>query len=141
MLQEGLVSRFAADPGITALIGTPQSRPDGSNGVFPVTMPQGAPLPCIVYMKVAGHEIDSMDGRGELRVSRVQIAGYGTQYGDAAKTAEAAKDAIVGFKGLLDDGTQIDAVFLVLESDAFESVPKIYQEPFDVEIWYRNANS
>jgi hypothetical protein len=139
MLQEGLNALLLNAPTLQAILGTPATRADGSTGIFPVTLPQGAPLPAVTYEKVSGHEIDSMDGRGELRVSRIGISCYGESYADAATTVEAAKDVLIGFRGLLEDGTQVDRVSLVLEHDAFEPVPKIFQSPFDVEIWYRNA--
>jgi hypothetical protein len=139
MLQEGINALLASDPGIQALVGTPLSRPDGTTGVFPVTLPQGAPLPAIAYLRIAGHEIDTLDGRGELRVSRIQISCFGQTYADVAKTAEAAKDALVGFHGILEEGTEVDYVTMVLENDAYEPVPKIFHSPFDVEVWYRNA--
>jgi hypothetical protein len=139
MLQEGLYSLLVGSTPLQAILGTPATRADGSTGVFPVTLPQGAPLPAIVYLVLAGHEIDSMDGRGELRVARVQISPYAEIYGDAATCREVAKDLLLGFQGILEDGTQIDRVALLLANDAFEPVPKIYHTPFDVEIWYRNA--
>jgi hypothetical protein len=139
MLQEALYQLLIASPAIQAIVGTPATRADGSTGVFPVILPQGAPLPAIIYLVLAEHEIDSMDGRGKLRVARVQVSPFGEVYADAATCREAAKDLLVGFQGILGDGTQIDRVALLLANDAFEPVPKIYHTPFDVEIWYRNA--
>lgn len=140
-MQIGLEKLLASDPDVQDAVGTSASRGDNSNGIFPVQMPQGAPLPCLVYSRVAGHEIDTLDGRGELKVSRIQISAFGEHYSEAEAASSAAKDAFVGFRGALEDGTEIDAVFLVLENDSFEQVPKIYQVAFDVEVWYRNAGS
>jgi hypothetical protein len=139
MLQEGINALLVNAPALQAILGTPTTRADGSTGIFPVTLPQGAPLPAVAYLRISGHEIDSMDGRGELRVSRIQISCFGESYADVAETVEAAKDVLIGFQGLLEDGTQVDRVGMVLESDAFEPIPKLFHSPFDVEIWYRNA--
>jgi hypothetical protein len=141
MLQEGVNSLLAAAPTIQAILGTPATRSDGSTGIWPVTVPIGKPLPALVYMKVGGHEINSLDGRGELRVSRIQISPYAETYADVANLCEAAKDVLCNFQGKLDDGTEVDSMFLVLELDAYESTPKIFHAPFDVEIQYRNATA
>jgi hypothetical protein len=141
VLQEGLHALLAGASGVQAIVGTPQNRTDGTDGIFPATMPKNAPLPGMVYARIAGHEIDSMDGRGELRVSRIQISAFSGIYADVATLIEAAKDAIIGFHGQLSEGTEVDAAFLVLEQDAFEAVPKIFHSLFDVEVWFRNAAS
>jgi hypothetical protein len=138
-LQTGIEAFVSADPDFKTAVEIDGPRTD--SGVFPVQMPQGAQLPCLVYARIAGHEIDSLDGRGELRVSRVQFSAFGLHYGEAVATANAAKDAFIGFQGTLPDGTEVDAVFLVLENDVFEQVPRIYQVIFDGEIWFRNAGS
>jgi hypothetical protein len=140
MLQEGLHALFAAYQDIVAIVGDETTRDDKKDGVFPVTVPKGSGLPALIYALIAGHEWDSQDGRGELTVSRVQISGFAADtqtasgYSLAAQLREAAKDAIIGFKGLLPDGTEVHSAFLMLEQDTFESVPKIYQSLFDVEI-------
>ena len=146
MLQQGLHALFAADEGIVAFVGDETTRSDSKDGVFPVTVPKGSVLPALTYALIAGHEWDSQDGRGELGISRVQISGFAADtqtasgYSLAAQLREAAKDAIVGFKGLLPDGTEVHAAFLMLEQDTFESVPKIYQSLFDVEIIHSKAS-
>jgi len=138
MLQTGIEALFSQDPAVQVAVGVPRS--DGFSGVFPVQMPQGAPLPALVYTRIAGHEIDTLDGRGELKVSRIQFSAYAAHYGEADAAAIAAKELFVGFRGDLPEGTEIDNVMLVLENDAFDHTLKIYQVSFDVEIWFRNGS-
>ena len=140
MLQTGIEALLSADQALEVALGVPRS--DGFSGIFPVQMPQGAPLPSIVYTRIAGHEIDTLDGRGELKVSRIQFSAYANHYGEADAAAILAKEAFVGFRGKLPDAeeTEVDQVMLVLETDSFDHTLKIYQVSFDVEIWFRNGS-
>jgi Protein of unknown function (DUF3168) len=146
MLQEGLHALLANDSAVQTIVGVP--RTDGRDGVFPVTIPKNAPLPAMVYARIAGHENDTLDGRGDLRITRFQISCYATDtstasgYDLAAALTAAAKDAILGFHGTLpdDDGTEVDDIVLVLEQETFDAVSKNFQSLFDVEVWFRNAS-
>jgi hypothetical protein len=139
VILEGVVSLYANDADLLAIIGTSDTRGDSTNGIFPLLMPTATPMPALVYARVAGHEIDTMDGRGELKVMRLQTSAYAESGKDAINTAEAAKKVIVGFRGVLSDGTEVDNVILLLDLDHYEPVLKLYHSHFDVEIWYRNA--
>ena len=41
MRADGLVALAAADAGVNGIVGTPSTRPDKTNGIFPSFMPEG----------------------------------------------------------------------------------------------------
>ena len=140
MIQPGMESLLAVSAPVQAAVGTPASRNDDSNGIFPVQMPQGADLPCLTYLRLYGNEVDTLDGRGELRLEQYQFSAFGLHFGETLAAANAVKDTFIGFQGTLPDGTEVDLVRLVREQDFFEQVPKLYRVSFDVEVWFRNAS-
>jgi len=138
-LHVGFVQLISADDAFQAAAGDPNTRIDKTNGIFPATMPQNCDLPALVYARVSGREFDTLDGRGELKQTRVQFSAFGEHHAEAEAAAVAAKNAFVGFSGTLPEGTEVDSVILVLDRDNCEQVPRLYEVSFDVEILYRNA--
>jgi hypothetical protein len=141
-IQTGIVALLAADAGVQAAIGTAQSRLDGSNGIFPSQAPQGADTPLLVYNRISGLEMDSLDGPGELFQSRIQISSFSARYSDVDEATAAAFAALVGFTGRMPDGTtDVDAIKVEnLMNDVFDSTLKVYQAHFDVVVWWRNVS-
>ncbi|HLZ10430.1 MAG TPA: DUF3168 domain-containing protein [Chloroflexota bacterium] len=147
MLEEGIYTLLANSTAVTDQLGT--ARVDQTTGIFPGLIKAGSDLPALVYLQVHGEEMQTFDGRGELRSARVQLSAYGDAYGDAKRTAKAVKDTLIGFAGTLDDGTEVDSIHLVSEMDNFVKTPtptqetggrSLYHTAIDVEIWYREAS-
>ena len=149
MLTDGLASLLAGEPTITAIIGTPATRAakpmlekPATTGIFLQQLPEGAPLPVIVFMQTEGVPIaDSMDGADPLHEARIAFT-------PQAKTARMAKLLQVtlrrfleGYRGTLVDGTEIDSVVLASELDAFEYTTFTFHAPIDFRILYRDTGS
>jgi hypothetical protein len=148
MLEEGIYARLAADTGLQAILGTPDTRVDLTTGIFPGLILHDSDLPSLVYLQVHGDEMSTFDGRGELRSARIQLSSYSDDYAGAKRAGKAVKDALLGFQGKLDDGTEVDSILLVAEIDSFVKSPSATQEAggrsmfhtaVDVEIWYREV--
>jgi hypothetical protein len=149
MLEVGVYTLLANATVLQDQLGTPQTRVDQTTGIFPGLIQEGSDLPALVYLQIHGDEMQTFDGRGELRSARVQLSSYGSMYGDAKLTAKAVKDTLIGFQGTLDDGTQVDSISLVSEMDSFVKAPattqetggrSLYHTAVDVEVWYRESS-
>ncbi len=139
MLAEGLYSFLAAAASLTALLGTPSSRTDGTSGIFPVQMPEATVMPAIVITQIAGQGNPVMEGADPLHTARVQFSCYGKSFADAKKLSTTLRRYLEGWQGTLPDKSEVDSVILVLESDGFEVAPFIFHCPIDFEISYRDT--
>lgn len=141
MLYEGIYARLLADAGVVAILGAKASRADKKTGIFPVLADKAATLPMIVYLQIAGQpEADSLDGSNAFQSARVQISCFAEGYSPAKRLARAAKLALVGFRGTLSDGTEVDSIRAALELDAWEDGPATYHCPLDVTILFRDVS-
>jgi hypothetical protein len=137
MLLEGVYSLLTGSALVTSLVGTPNSRPDGTTGIFPVQLPEATPLPSIAIVQIAGLGDVTMDGPSGLRSARVQFSCYGHSYCASKRLAVAVRAVLEGMHQTLPEGTQVDVALPLLESDTFEEAPFVYHTPLDFQFWFR----
>lgn len=139
MLVEGIYQYLIASSSITAIVGTPATRKDLKTGVWPIQLPEASPLPALVYSQISGDGNPSLDGGNQLHQCRVEFACYADNYLDAKKLQRAIRQLLEGLHGTFPDGTPIDNVILVLETDAFEEAPFIFNAPIDFTMVYADV--
>ncbi len=139
ILLAGLRAAMLQTSAVTAIIGTPQSRPDGKAGVWCVQMPEEADLPGIVLSTISGEGNPSLDGADPLHYARVQISCFAMTFAQAKALARAVRNALEGWAGTLPDGTQVGDAILVSEPDGFEEGPFSFHCPVDFEFQYSEA--
>lgn len=122
MIQDGLVSLLGAAASINSLLGT--SRGDGTPGVFGLLAISGATTPYIVYQRVAGDPEESYQGANKLHYARFRFSCHGSSYPSAVTLAEALKLFFATYTGTLPDGTVVQQVQQIFESDDMEALPK-----------------
>jgi hypothetical protein len=146
MLTAGLYSLITKDAAVSALLaarnksGQPGPAPQTS-GVFPSQMPEGDPLPAIVYTQVHGAGLMSMDGPDPLKFARFQFSCYGATYAAAKALARALLNLLENFTGDLSDGTVIGNMERVGEMDTFEETPLAFVTHADVAIVYEDVGA
>ncbi len=99
-------------------------------------MPEQTPLPAVVYSQISGEGNPSLDGANALHQCRMEFACHATKYFQAKKLQQAVRQLFEGYNGELPDGTQVDNMVLVLESDAYEYAPNDYNAPIDFTVVY-----
>src|SRR5260370_13464308 len=99
MFAEGLVAFLAADSGVNGILGTPASRGDKTNGVFPNIAIKEATMPYIVYLHISARPVISFAGPNRLTYARWLLSCYGAPYGTAKTLAEKIKRALNGCLG------------------------------------------
>ena len=98
MLVEELQTFLAAAPTLVTLLGTPSSRSDSTNGLFPVEALDGPALtmPYICYSQADGEPLaETMVGTAPLRQAHWMLSAYGSNYKQAKKLAKALKDVLL----------------------------------------------
>lgn len=124
-----------------ALLGTPSTRPDSTNGVFPVQAIDSPTMPYMVLSQVSGVPTagEMMDGTGPLTTERWRFSCSGTTYKKAKQFAKYARRFLLSLYG-----PQVAAKIVVqstnclMETDDSETLGKgtLYTTHFDIEFVY-----
>jgi hypothetical protein len=100
MLAEALQNVLTTDASITDLVGTPATRPDKTNGVFPLQPPDQVSMPYIVVSQGNVEPLQtSLAGPGALTSERWAISCYGTTYGRAKRLAKTVRQVLLSLDG------------------------------------------
>ena len=140
MLADGIYALLAGADEITSIVGTPATRDEQSktSGIFKVQMPEAAAAPAVVFSQVTGDSNISMEGPDAFRLVRYQFDCYGTSPQDAAALARAVRRLLEKTTGELDDGSEVDGMECILESETFEDAPFLFRALLDVKIAFRD---
>jgi hypothetical protein len=141
MLVEGLQAVLAANTSVQAQLGTPTTRTDSTNGLFPLLAPEEVPVPYVVYQQVSGEPLQvSYAGTGALQTSRWRFSCYGSTYKQAKTTAKVLRLALISLEGPVAGSAQIEGCWLRMEADDAEPIPHgtLYATHFDVEINFKD---
>jgi hypothetical protein len=123
VFEAGLFSFLTAQPTLQALLGTSAARGDKSTGVFAVLANNEATMPYMVFQKVSGEPVMSLQGMNALQKARFRFSCYGTSYVGAVALSNALKILFATLLTSFSDGTVIRAVQMEMEMDDTESIP------------------
>jgi hypothetical protein len=87
-VEEAVVARLGASPGVTALVAT---------RIYPMLMPQTAPLPAVTYQRISTERVQGLRGSLGLIDPRVQVDSWAETYGTAKRVAEQVRLALDGY--------------------------------------------
>jgi len=147
MLIEALTNALANDAGMQTYLGTPQSRSDSTNGIFPTQAPDGSSLtmPYLVLSQVSGEPMEiAMEGTGRLTKERWRFSCAGSTYKNAKKLAKYVRSFVVSLFGQQPVGNaEIHGVWVKLEADDSENLGKgtLWQTHVDVEFQYVDGDN
>jgi hypothetical protein len=104
--------------------------PLASGAAYPNVAPSNAPLPRIVYQKVGGVSVETLEvGRVGHRNTRIQVAVWATTSVAAAALARSVEDALMASETL-------KAVSLGASLADYEPDTNLYGERQDFSIWF-----
>lgn len=128
ILEQALYNYLSTASGVVAVVGT---------GVYPMRLPQDAPLPALVYHQVSGPRVRTFGG-DQGGTPRFQVTGIGKTYLDAKSAANAARAALEGYAGTMGGvgGVDVKAIQQVNQADAFEPQTQLYHSAVDFIITY-----
>ena len=147
MIIEALQNVLAADAGMQSFLGTPSTRSDSTNGIFPTQAPDGSSLtmPYLVLSQVSGEPMETaMTGTGRLTSERFRFSCCGTTYKKAKKFAKYVRSFVISLYGPQPVGNaEIHGAWVKLEADDAENLGKgtMYQTHVDVEFQYVDGDN
>lgn len=108
MLVEALQTLLTTDAGMVTLLGTPATRPDSTNGVFPEQAIDQVSMPYIVMTEITGEPtFITMKGGGTMVTERWRLDYFGTTYLKAKEFAKAGTKFLLGVPMGKNDATQV----------------------------------
>lgn len=141
MLVEALQDVLTTDPGMVTLLGTPATRPDSTNGVFPTQAIDQPTMPYVVLSQVSGVPTagELMKGTGPLTTERWRLSCHGTTYFRAKKFAKYVRRFLLSLFGPNAAGKCIvQGAACLMEADFSENLGKgtEYSTHIDFEFVY-----
>jgi len=108
--------------------------------VYPVSAPQNATLPYIVYQIVGSETLYHADNEAGLQATRMQIDCYAETYDAAYDLADKVRLALSGYTGLIST-ILIRGIFLESQQDLSEPTVERGEKPLmrisaDYEVWH-----
>jgi hypothetical protein len=143
MLVEVLQISLTTEPTVTALLGTAASRPDSTNGVFPVQAPDQPTVPYIVIEQSSGDPLAvMMAGTGPLTSERWRISCYGSTYSHAKRLAKAVRLFLLSLTGDAGD-ISLSGAYCKSEADEAEPLQRgtLFSTHLDFDMVYRDATN
>src|SRR5208337_1841632 len=142
MLIEALQALLAADSGMQTYLGTPQTRSDRTNGIFPTQAVDQCTMPYLVLRQVGGEPLqESMQGTGCLTTERWRFTCCGTTYKGSKKFGKYVKLFMLGVYGNQATGLCfIQGVWHKMEVDDREPLGKgtMFSVHMDFEVVYQD---
>lgn len=107
-----------------------------SNRIFPVIVPQEALFPAIVYTQVActfkyTHRTSQQASKIETHLIQLDI--FDKSYDVMIQAAEAAKNALEGYKGTL-EGQEVRNILLDREREDFDQELQLFRKIIDITL-------
>jgi hypothetical protein len=145
MFAEAIQSVLTTDAGMIALLGTPSTRPDSTNGCFPVQAIEQPTMPYLVVSQVSGVPTagEMMAGIGALTTERWRFSCSGTTYLKAKKFAKYARRFLLSLYGPQTAAKiTVQSVDCLMEADDSESLGKgtLFTTHFDIEFVYLDSD-
>lgn len=101
------------DAGLTAIVGT---------SIYPVTAPQDATFPLLVFRREDGGGEPDMDGQGDMIATDLQIDAVAETLAESVSVVDAVRTLLKNYTGLLDTRRVIRTT---LNSEYDEFAPKV----------------
>ena len=129
--EEAFYKLITDDAAVTALI---------SGAMFPNYAPQSTDLPYLIYRRITSEHFHQMETASGLLDCSIQLDIYGSTYVNAKAIAEAVREAIDGYHGIVSGGgkqIKVHKLMMTNESDGFERGPEGTDLPYQrvIQTW------
>jgi len=124
-LEEGLLAHLSQSP-LTELVG---------EGIYPLLLPQGAPLPAVVYALVSTAFLPALQQDTTFRSQSLQLVCRGKTYKEAVQVGEAARVLLADYTGLMGE-IDVQSVLPVGHTVYYETETKSYAALWEWRLQY-----
>lgn len=132
MIQEGIVARLLADPGVAAI---------AAGNIYAMLAPPDSLLsyPCVSYALVGGSQELTFTTFG-YRQERIELNALALNYAQAARLRAAIIVALQDWKGVLPDGTDVIGTNLATTGIDFCGDDRIFRCLVEFYVNYNSPN-
>lgn len=116
-LADGIFALLSGESTISALV---------ADRIYPLLLPEGVALPAITFQEIGGVSLPTFETSG-MQKPRFQFDVFGNTYEDANACRLALRKFLNGYHGTLVDGTYLQKVDLIQQSDTFEEYPRQFR--------------
>lgn len=129
MIEASLFERLRDDAGVFAV---------AAGKVFPVAIPQGGELPCVVYELISQTRNETVCDIASSVLGEYLISSCSKDYFQAKTLANAVRVCLNNFTGPMGLGaTLVDRITLLTAQDLVEGEPGMYRVAQTFEIFYQ----
>lgn len=129
MIEQALFERLRDDAGVFAVV---------AGEVFPVIIPQGHKLPCVVFSLISQTRTETVCDIASSVIGEYQIDSCSKNYFEAKTLADAVRVCLNNFTGPMGLGaTLVDRITLLTAQDLVEGEPGMYRVAQTFEIFYQ----
>lgn len=142
MIDAGLTSLLAADSNIAAILQAAPVAADANwspaSGIFQIVIPEDRrKFPCLSYQFVGGSSGNTLDGRGGIQTSRVQIDCWAITAIAAKQLGDAVRQCLDNYQGTLSDGTWLQTANMLHPGiDFFSDESRFYRRMLEFYLVY-----
>lgn len=145
MLVEALQAYITGNAGMISLLGSPTTRSDSSNGVWPTQAPDEPTMPYIVFQQISQDpESETFEGTGKLFSARWRFSCYGSTYKQAKKLANRLRPLLLAMRGAQGSANcEVYNASLKLEADDAENIGRgtLFGTHVDVEFVFDDLDA
>lgn len=116
-LADGIFALLSGESTISAVV---------ADRIYPLLLPEGVALPAITFQAAGGRSMPTLATSG-MQQPRIQIDVFGATYEDADAGRLALRKFLNGYQGTLADGTYLQNVDLIQQSDTYEEYPRQFR--------------
>lgn len=132
----GLRAFLLADDAVSSVVGGAR--------IFPLRIPQGATVPCVVYTRISNVGDHHMRGPSGLSSPRVQVDCYALTADEATSLADKVKWRLDGYRGAMPYGSnspqaeiEVLGVFFDSERELYDDATKFFRVSRDYFVHFR----
>lgn len=105
--------------------------------VYPSRLPQDVTLPAVMYRRISGQRIRSIDGATGLAKPRFELNAYAESYVEAKNLANEMRTLFDGFRGVIGAGTLVENIVFDNDQDTFDDDTGLERVIIDVGVWHQ----
>jgi len=125
---KGIHTILSTDPTLLTLV-------DGNvnNKIFPVTIPQAAEFPAVVYTTISNNPSETKSSTSTLDVLRIQIDTYANRYTDLVDIESRVRVLLDGFRGTADN-INIDGIKYLTSQELYNEELELHHRATDYQL-------
>lgn len=110
----------------------------GSVKVYPLRLPQDAILPAVIYRRISGQRLRSIEGPAGMARPRIELNAYAVRYTEAKALATEIRRLLDGYRGRI-GASQVENIIIDSDQDLLDDTTGHYRIIIDAIIWHHET--